>query len=57
MKRWQSEARRNFKRLYQKRLWRARRAYMKLFGSTRLFDVHLKPLIRLKVFKQIGGSR
>ena len=57
MKRWQSEARRKAKRLWQKRLWRARRAYMKLFGSTRLFEIHLKPLIRLKIFKQIGGSR
>ena len=57
MKRWQSEARRKAKRLWQKRLWRARRAYFKLFGSMRLFEIHLKPLIRLRVFKQIGGSR
>jgi len=57
MKRWQSEARRKFKRLYQNRLSRARRAYFKLFGSTRIFDIHLRPLIRLKIFKQIGGSR
>lgn len=45
------------KRRYQRQLWKARRAYMKLFGSTRLFDVHLKPLVRLKIFKQKGGSR
>lgn len=57
MKKAQREAWAKAKRLYQKRLWRARRAYLKLFGSTRLFDVHLKPLIRLKVFKQVGGSR
>ena len=57
MKKKDREARAKFIRLYQKRIWKARRAYLKLFGSTRLFDIHLKPLIRLKLFKQIGGSR